>query len=76
MTSDELALSGVEMQPVKWQDPPTGDLPYATHHGLIQIGDDHIRCYQLSDGRRIFDGDDVNRLLGLAIEPQPPEGTL
>ena len=48
---------------VKWE--PTGavqgvdGLPYATHTGAIEI--------QLSNGMRVFDTDDVSRLLGGAI---------
>lgn len=49
-----------------WQEIP-GDvlvddgLPYATHSGVLDIGGFVLRCYQLSDGQRLFDAEDVER---------------
>lgn len=63
--SDEIALAGVDWQPVE-VDRGDGAIPWVTHVGSIDIGDgDRLRCYQLNDGRRIFDADDVGRFLGL-----------
>jgi len=36
-----------------------GDV-WATHSGVMQIGDKKIRCHILSDGKRIFDADDID----------------
>lgn len=48
--------------PPKAPDP--SGFPHATHSGELRIGDAVLRCYQLSDGRRVIDGDDVVRFLG------------
>ena len=34
-------------------------LPYATHEAVLQIGSARLRCFQLSNGQRVFDADDV-----------------
>jgi hypothetical protein len=40
------------------------DTPYVTHEGVLTlVGDARLRCYQLSDGRRILDANDVEELL-------------
>jgi hypothetical protein len=39
-------------------------LPWVTHAGVLRLGGVELRCYQLSDGRRVFDGEDVARQLG------------
>ena len=44
---------------------PHGTLPYVTHKGIFTIGEIRLRCYVLSDGRRIFDATDVKELFGL-----------
>lgn len=36
-------------------------LPHATHYALLDLCGFTFRCYQLSDGRRVFDADDVER---------------
>ncbi len=33
---------------------------YVTHSGVVDIGGVKLRCYILSDGKRIFDADDVH----------------
>lgn len=54
---------------VIWE--PTGaaddgsGLPYPTHTGVLSIGELTIRCYQLSDGRRLIDAEDAARLFQL-----------
>ena len=47
------------------ENPNKGDgtLPYVTHQGVLTIADMTLRCYQLSDGRRIFDADDMRPML-------------
>lgn len=41
------------------------DLPYATHEGSLNIFGVDLKCYRLSDGRAVFDADDVHRFFGL-----------
>ena len=38
-------------------------LPYVTHEGIIDFGEHKIRCYIISDGRRIIDQEDALKLL-------------
>jgi hypothetical protein len=52
---------------VNWRNLPERDspvespLPYATHAGELMIGDFTFRVFQLSDGQRVFDADDVEK---------------
>jgi hypothetical protein len=58
MTPIESMLAGID-----WQETPTqpvGDLPYATHSGVLEIAGKRLRCYRLNTGQAIFDADDVN----------------
>jgi hypothetical protein len=32
----------------------TGELPYATHEGILTFAGAELRCYQLSTGERVF----------------------
>jgi hypothetical protein len=58
----EALLDTVEWSEIKDGSPvDAGDgLPYATHQGVLWIGDRSLRCYRLSDGRAVFDADDVH----------------
>lgn len=40
-----------------------GDLPKATHEGVMKIGDLEVRIYRLDDGRNVIHADDFHRLL-------------
>ena len=42
-------------------EPERTDGLYATHEGVLEIGDLHLRCYTLNNGQRIFDADDIHR---------------
>jgi hypothetical protein len=62
----ERAPSEAIMDSVDWRvlPPPdvgTPDELYATHEGKMEIGDITLRCYQLNDGRRILDAEDVHK---------------
>ncbi len=47
----------------------TANLPTAISEGTLKIGDHVLRVYQLSDGRRVIDREDVVRFfLGASIE--------
>lgn len=48
-------------------DAPEGIDPdglYATHQGVLEIGDVRLKAYTLNDGRRILDAADVLRFFG------------
>lgn len=57
-------LSLIAWTPTGATDNGSG-LPYATHSGVLEIGDIRLRCYQLNDGRRLIDAEDMKRLFGL-----------
>lgn len=38
---------------------------HATHEGALIIGGYSFKCYQLSDGQRVFDAESVEKFLGL-----------
>lgn len=60
MTPIEVLLQRVEWQPTGAAQ-GSGDLPYATHQGVLQIGDISLRCYRLNDGLALIDADDMLR---------------
>lgn len=66
MTPIEQLLSQVEWIEGEAQPNPQG-LPYATHFGEMVIGPMRLRCYQLNDGRRLFDADDLKAFFGAAL---------
>jgi len=55
----------IMMDDVVWEEidsidiEPDSDMPHATHKGILRIGDVSLKCYQLSDGMRVLDADDV-----------------
>lgn len=69
-TPIDLMLDAVEWTPIAGTRPPDADgLPVATHSGVLRVGDIDLRCYQLADGRRLFDADDIRRVFGLGGWP-------
>lgn len=53
---------------VAWEVVPephtSGDLLYATHSGVFEIGGMKMRCYRLNDGRAIFNAEDFQEFFG------------
>lgn len=49
------------------------DTPVATHETIIVIGEWVVRAYQLSDGRRVVEPDDVLNLLNFYVPFEDPE---
>lgn len=52
---------------IAWEEVPepaddSDGIPYATHKGVLRLGDVELRCYVLSNGKRVFNGDDIERL--------------
>lgn len=60
----ERMLDQVEWSPAEYEKPPAGDLPYATHSGVLTIGDMSLRCYRLNTGQAIIYGEDMKNSLG------------
>lgn len=59
-------LDGVEWRRVEYRpNPPDDDgLPYVTHEGVLQLCGRMLRCYQLSTGQRVIDGEDLPPWIG------------
>lgn len=55
---------------VDWvKAPPPGEIqpgqegiPHVTHSGILDVGGIKLRVFQLSDGKRIVDAEDIERL--------------
>ena len=68
-TPMDALLNAVEWQKVEQSEyiGIADDLPWVTHSGILNIGSASFRCYQLSDGTRILDAEDVEEFFGLCI---------
>ena len=63
-------LNGVVWKPIPWDESKSDNgTPRATHKGILTIGGYDLRCYQLDDGRRVIDSDDVLRFFGGIAAP-------
>lgn len=60
----ERLLDEIEWTPAPPPDTKDDDVSYVTHSGILELGSVKFRCYQLSDGRRILDAEDVNTFIG------------
>lgn len=61
----EVLLDRVEWEAYESVPLPNSDrLPYVTHHGILDIGETKLQCYQLNTGQRVFDAEDVEGLFG------------
>lgn len=47
----------------KPKDLKEGDL-WATHSGVLKIGECELKCHILSNGERVFDAEDVEKFFG------------
>lgn len=56
--------NAVPMTPIANAGPSKDGLPYATHEGSIEILGCTIRVFQLNDGMRIVNADDVKAFFG------------
>lgn len=62
----EMMLDGVEWreaEPGK-AGTPDEEMPYATHHGVLEIAGHKLRCYRLNTGQAVFNADDVRDFFG------------
>lgn len=63
-TPIESLLSGMEWTEVTPKPEPEGNMPYATHSGLLDIHGLQLRCYRLSTGQAVIDADDMRAFFG------------
>jgi hypothetical protein len=71
-TPIDMIMDGIEWRPITGvlRDDSGSFLPSATHEGILRIMDFEFKCYQLSDGRRVINGDDVINFFELNLRPQ------
>jgi hypothetical protein len=60
-TPIEMMLDGATWTPIEDNTSGDDDLPFATHSGVLTIGEFTLRCYQLNTGQRVFDIEDVKK---------------
>ncbi len=58
MNPAEHIFDGVDWVVLDPPDDPNAEL-FATHSGEVVFGELRFRCYQLNDGQRVIDADDV-----------------
>ena len=61
-------MDGVQREQVVGTQGNSDDLPWVTHQGVFDFAGARLRCYQLSDGQRVFDADDVEAAFGVREE--------
>jgi len=52
-------MNAVDWKPVEPKTDVDGNLPHVTHEGELNFAGAYFRVYQLSDGQRVLDADDV-----------------
>lgn len=40
------------------------DTPYVTHEGVLNIADKRLKCFTLSNGKRVIDAEDFENFFG------------
>ena len=57
---------------VEWKETPETEsvegLPYATHEGVMRVGDFEFKCYQLSNGTRVISKESMEAFFGCSME--------
>ena len=56
---EKMLLKNVEWVECENDSVKSGDLPYATHEGVLDIAGMKLRCYRLNTGQAIFNSDDM-----------------
>jgi hypothetical protein len=60
----DILLDGVEWKPINSECTESKGLPVVTHEGVLRIYGIELKVYQLNNGVRIIDKEDLNKLLG------------
>jgi len=62
----EMMLENAAWTPIEGViEPSDKTLPYATHSGVLTIGDVRLKCWQLSTGQRLIDAGDMAQFFWL-----------
>lgn len=64
MTGAELAIDNVVTPNPKPENLKEGQL-WATHSGVLKLGEIELKCHILSNGQRVFDADDVKNFFNV-----------
>ena len=64
-TPFDQVLDRIDFQPLPAPDSVEDDLPYATHSGILKLGEASIKVFVLSNGRRVIDERDLRAFLGV-----------
>lgn len=59
----EMMFDGVEWIPIEGVR-HAEDILHATHEGVLHIGEIEVRCFMLSNGQRVIDGDSIAMVFG------------
>lgn len=65
MTPEERKERAKKGAAARWRKTPDGEIPEASHQGILQIGDVELECYVLKDGRRVFHRRGLAKALGM-----------
>ena len=57
----DIMLDNVKWEPVYHTDANDDDIRIATHTGILDFGGFKFKVYQLDDGRRVIDAEDVEK---------------
>ena len=63
-------LDGVLWEQAGGPQEDSADLPWVTHQGVVDFAGVRLRCYQLSDGQRVFDADDIEAAFGFGAHEE------
>lgn len=58
------ALIDSVVKPVKYETLPDGDLPYATHEGILDLGGVKLKVCVLNTGQRVIDKESIMDYFG------------
>lgn len=67
MTGFEKLLDAVDWKPIDGLK-VEGHEVWATHEGFIHLGGEELGVFMLSTGERVFNTEDLSRLLGMSVE--------
>ena len=72
-TPIEKLLDEVEWRPCdsRARTDADGDIAVATHEGYLHFGEAKLRVFQLSNGMRVIDADDLERFFGVTDDANP-----
>ena len=69
MTAIERLIGNIPMTPIPQDAQGDGEgLPFATHQGLLKIGEAELLVYQLNTGQRVIEQSSLAKFFGVSVE--------